>query len=117
MFVTSSLLDSVHINRVLAFGVMVSTKQCCYGTCSNDSRYASKPEMQGVFFVPFPKCKTCPDKCQRWSRACCREGFDVASISRNTYMCSKHFVGGNGPTKDHPDPLPGTATSDKASAW
>ena len=73
--------------------------------------------MQGVFFVPFPKCKTCPDKRQRWSRACCREGFDVASISRNTYMCSKHFVCGNGPTKDHPDPLPGTATPDKASAW
>ena len=66
------------------------------------ARVASKPEMHGVSFVPFPKYKTCPEKCQRWIRACCREGFEVASISRNTYMCSKHFVGGNGPTKDHP---------------
>lgn len=25
-------------------------------------------------------------------------------------MCSKHFVGGNGPSKDNPDPLPASAT-------
>ena len=74
--------------------------------------------MQGVFFVPFPKFKTCLDKCQQWIRACCREGFQVTSIPRNTYMCSMQFVGGNSPTKDHPDPLPATATPDKTSpAW
>ena len=79
-----------HINRVLAFVyvVTVSTKHCCYGTCSNDSGYASKPEMQGVFFVSFPKFKTCSEKFQRWIRACSREGFEVTSIPRNTYMCS-----------------------------
>ena len=27
-----------------------------------------------------------------------------------TYICSKHFVGGNGPTPDHPDPIPAEYT-------
>ncbi|KAI0221352.1 hypothetical protein LSAT2_027291 [Lamellibrachia satsuma] len=26
-----------------------------------------------------------------------------------TFICSKHFVGGKGPTSDHPDPIPDTA--------
>lgn len=29
---------------------------------------------------------------------------------KDTYICSLHFVGNAGPTSDHPDPIPATAT-------
>ena len=35
----------------------------------------------------------------------------VESIRKETYICSKHFVGGNGPTDAHPDPLPAVSTN------
>ena len=31
-------------------------------------------------------------------------------MAKDTYICNLHFVGGKGPTVDHPDPLPATAT-------
>ena len=37
--------------------------------------------------------------------------FSVESIEKETYMHSKHFVGGRGTTKEYPDPLPALATS------
>mgnify|MGYP001545778337 CR=1 FL=1 len=32
-----------------------------------------------------------------------------------TFICSKHFVGGKGPTELHPDPIPATATMAEVS--
>lgn len=66
--------------------------------------------MDGVFFIPFPKPKTQREKCERWVRLCGRKYFGVDNVNKDTYMCSKHFVGGNGPSIDHPDPLPASAT-------
>uniref|UniRef100_A0A8C4QH14 Uncharacterized protein n=1 Tax=Eptatretus burgeri TaxID=7764 RepID=A0A8C4QH14_EPTBU len=86
---------------------MVHFKQCSYGTCSNDTRHAHKPHMQGVWFLPFPKPTNKPKECDRWIRACGRPAaFDRSRITKSTYVCSKHFVGGNGPTRDYPDPVP-----------
>lgn len=87
-------------------------KHCCYGDCNSDSRYVGiKKEMDNVYFIPFPKPKTQKEKCERWVRLCGRKYFTVENIRKETYMCSKHFVGGKGPTKEHPDPLPALATS------
>ncbi|XP_061186814.1 uncharacterized protein LOC133194932 [Saccostrea echinata] len=66
--------------------------------------------MDGVKFIPFPKPKTQLEKCQRWVRLCGRKHFTVESIRKETYICSKHFVGGNGPSDSHPDPLPAVST-------
>ena len=32
-----------------------------------------------------------------------------------SYICSIHFVGGNGPTKQYPDPISAVASKDKVS--
>ena len=61
--------------------------------------------MTGVYFIPFPKIARTPVKCRLWLKACAREGFTVANITKETYICSLHFVGGKGPTHDHPDPV------------
>lgn len=66
--------------------------------------------MNGVFFLPFPKPKTQFEKCQRWVRLCGRKYFGVENITKDTYICCKHFVGEKGPTTSHPDPLPAAAT-------
>ena len=59
--------------------------------------------MEGVYFIPFPKPITHPEK-WRWVQLCGRphKDFNVEKVSKYTYICSKHFVGGAGPT----DPIP-----------
>ena len=66
--------------------------------------------MKGVFWIPFPKPKRNLEKCQRWIRACGRELFSVEKVTRWMYICSKHFVGGQGPTEQRPNPIPATYT-------
>ncbi|KAK6175898.1 hypothetical protein SNE40_014274 [Patella caerulea] len=87
-----------------------ATKHCCYGTCNSDSRYPDRPSMQDVFFIRLPHSKKDPEKCSRWVKACSRKKFDEGKVNKDTYICSIHFVGGKGPTEDHPDPMPATAT-------
>ena len=64
--------------------------------------------MEGVFFIPFPKPKTQLEKCMTWISLCGRahSNFNSSTISRNTFICSKHFVGGKGPTDSYPNPVP-----------
>ncbi|CAC5401349.1 unnamed protein product [Mytilus coruscus] len=90
-------------------------KHCCYGTCNSDTRYRHRDDMKDVFFIPFPKPITQREKCERWIKACGRlkEDFNVDKIKRYTYMCSKHFVGGKGPTDIHPDPMPALLHNDE----
>ena len=88
-----------------------ATRHCCYGLCNSDSRYADREHMQGVTWRIFPKPHLDAEKCRRWVAACSREGFTTDRVNRWTYICSKHFVGGHGPTTEHPDPIPATCTS------
>jgi len=88
-------------------------KHCCYGTCNSDTRYRSREDMNGVFFIPFPKPITQGEKCVKWIKACGRQNFNIKKIKRCTYICSKHFVGGKGPTTDHPDPIPALLHTDE----
>lgn len=90
-------------------------KHCCYGTCTNDSRKFGQPghpEMEGVFFIPFVKPARQLKKCKEWIRLCGRphDRLNVEILDshkgRNIYICSKHFVGGNGPTDEYPNPIP-----------
>ena len=91
---------------------VMKAKHCCYGVCNSNTRYYGKrKDMENVVFIPFPKPKTQREKCERWVKLCGRQHFTVNSITKDTYMCSKHFVGGKGPTKENPDPLPALATS------
>lgn len=84
----------------------MGTKHCCYGLCNSDSRYYHKDYMQEVKFYSFPKLLKQAEKCARWVRACSRVGFTTASVTKHTYICSKHFVDGSGPTCEFPDPVP-----------
>ncbi|XP_076349849.1 uncharacterized protein LOC143246664 [Tachypleus tridentatus] len=86
-------------------------KHCCWGSCRSDSRYSGKESMRGVVFIPFPKPRRSREKCERWVRACLRKDFSIQNVTKNTYICSKHFVDGTGPTQDHPDPVPANYTS------
>ena len=54
--------------------------------------------------MPFPKSHMDRDKCERLIRAC-----------RHTYICSLHFIGGSGPTVEHPDPIDATASPAQVS--
>ena len=63
--------------------------------------------MKDVYLTTFPKPITQRKKNERWIRACGRlaEDFNVQIIKRCTYMCSKHLIGGNEPTTNHPCPI------------
>ena len=71
--------------------------------------------MKGVFFIPFPKPFSRLEICKRWIKACGRPSVDlnIKTINRSTYVCSKHFVGGKGPTPENPDPLPALFHTDE----
>jgi hypothetical protein len=95
---------------------MVSTKHCCWGKCNSDSRYEEKlhkslKEVKASgqkIFIPFPKPSQGIEKCQRWINACARKHFDIAKITRNTYICALHWPGEKGPTAEFHDPLKAT---------
>lgn len=102
----------------------MATKHCCYGTCTSDSRYSDTDNMKGVSFIRFPKPykqrkngkhdskleRQKNEKCKRWIHACGRptsgpNAFTIQNINKDTYICSRHFIGNNGPTDEHPDPI------------
>ena len=73
--------------------------------------------MKGVYFIPFPKPSQDAEKCKRWLRACSRLNFDISSITKYTYICSAHFVEPQGPSDEHPDPIPANYTIHQASTY
>ena len=84
--------------------------RCAWGLCKSDSKYNeksknSKPSMVGVSFIPFPKPKTNFKRCKAWIKACGKKNFTIDNITRNTYVCSKHFHNGQ-PSELYPDPYP-----------
>ncbi|XP_062587836.1 uncharacterized protein LOC134249507 [Saccostrea cucullata] len=79
-------------------------KHCSFGTCNSDSRY--KDKLNGAKFIPFPKPKTNLHKCMRWIALCHRpqHQLNVNKITKDTYICTKHFFNIDGPTAEYPDP-------------
>lgn len=96
-----------------------TTKHCCWGNCTNDSRYPER-FLLDTFFIRFPKPGKIKDsmtqwekdresskteKAKIWAHACGRKGFTVANIKKDTYICSQHFIGNYGPTEKDPHPI------------
>ena len=96
---------------------MVTTKRCAWGTCSNDSRlpHRLKRNSNGdeIFFLHFPGVKSHKEKRERWIRACHRG--DRFVCTKHSYICSLHFVGENGPSPVHPDPVSAIASREKVN--
>ena len=82
-------------------------RRCVWGTCRNDKRlpHLWKRNANGndVFFVRFPSVRYEGERRERWIKACHRG--DNFNCTKNSYICSLHFVGENGPTLDNPDPI------------
>ena len=96
---------------------MVTTKKCAWGTCKSDSRYPDRLKRGAngskIFFLHFPGTKYHSAKRERWIRACHRgDGF---VCTKDSYICSLHFVGENGPTMDHPDPISAVKSTENVS--
>ena len=96
---------------------MVTTKRCAYGTCRNDSRCLQSWKRDsnadpGKFFH-FPGAVRQNKRRQRWNTACHRR--DSFVCTKDSYICSIHFVRGNGPTKEYPDPISAVASKEKVN--
>ena len=91
----------------------MGTKHCCHGECCSDSRKLKNDPKNKIFFIPFLKPHIDPAKCRRWLIACKRVNFDETNIKPHTYICSKHFIGENGPTALNPDPVSATQSKVK----
>ena len=104
-----------------------TTKHCCWGLCKSDSRYIEKTPV--TVFINFPKLGKIKDsmtewekgqamlkteKAKRWVHACGRTKFTLNNITKDTFICSLHFVGGKGPTDDNPHPINATLTDIEA---
>ena len=105
------------------------TKHCCWGKCNSDSRYPERlPE--GTYFIRFPKpgkitetmtdwekeqARLKTEKAKRWQYLCGRSDFQtIEKITKDTYICSIHFVGGKGPTSDNDEPILATLTPEES---
>ncbi|GFN88746.1 Zinc finger protein 271 [Plakobranchus ocellatus] len=79
---------------------------CSFALCKNDSRHKDQPHMEGITFHFFPNATRKPEQCARWVAACQRPQFTLEKVTRTMVVCSKHFIGGKGPTEEYPDPMP-----------
>ena len=91
-----------------------ATKHCSWELWKSDSRYPESMPV-GTHFIRFAKVKDgmteweknkqneFTEKAKKWVHACGRKGFTIDKITKDTYICSLHFVGGNGPTGEDPD--------------
>lgn len=94
---------------------MVSTKHCCWGKCTNDSRYPEKlPKSLQEMLAPGQKAFTVypsqsghreSKNANAGLQHAQRKYFDASKITRNTYICAVHWPGGKGTRAQHPDPL------------
>ena len=96
---------------------MVTTKWCACGTCIDNSQYPQswKRNSNGdpVKFFHFPGAVRRNKRRQRWITACHRGDSFVGA--KDSYICSIHFVGGNGSTNKYPDPISAVASKEKVS--
>ena len=70
-----------------------------------------------AFFIPFPKPYKNPEKVKEWVKACGRDDFTVNSVKEWTYICSKHFVGAQGPSDEYPNPIPPNLSQAEYENW
>jgi hypothetical protein len=93
-------------------------KRCAWGTFRNDSRFqhlqTKNKNGDPVTFYRFPapkRWKETAERRERWIIACHRG--DSFVCKKDSYICSLHFVGENGPTPQHPDPISAIKSKEK----
>ena len=89
-------------------------KRCAWGTCKSDSRYPERLKTEDgkiIKFHSFPSAKKFKERREKWIRACCRG--DAFKCKKDSYICSLHFLGQQGPTKENPIPFPANANKEK----
>ena len=88
-------------------------KRCAWGRCKTDSRYPERLIKGGkvINFHPFPSEKKFKERRELWIRSCSRA--DDFKCTKDSYICSLHFVGKNEPTDKDPNPVPATASIEK----
>lgn len=79
-------------------------QNCAYQNCKVDSR-RKEAYMKDVKFFPIPKPLRNLTRCQAWLNAINNDTITVSTVKYYHYVCSLHFLGGNGPTEECPDPL------------
>lgn len=78
-------------------------KFCVYKKCKNNTKAKNQ---QLIRFYPVPKPTNDIERCARWVKSINRENFTCQSVKKHHFVCSVHFLGGDGPTQNNPDPLP-----------
>ena len=64
-----------------------------------------------VTFFHFPGERRHPERRKQWILACRRR--DNFICSKDSYICSLHFVGENGPSKANLDPISATTRKER----
>ena len=86
-----------------------ATKHCSWGLWKSDSRYPESMQVgkikDGMTEWEKNKQNEFTEKAKEWVHASGRKDFTIDKITKDTYICSLHFVGGNGPTEEDPDPI------------
>ena len=84
-----------------------------WGTCTTDSRYPERLIKDGkvINFHLFPSEKKFKERRELWTRSCRRA--DDFKCTKDSYICSLHFVGENGPTDKDSNPVSATASREK----
>ena len=94
---------------------MVATKRYAWGECKNDTRYPHlikrNKNNDPVKFYHFPGPVRSAERRRKWIIACHRG--DKFVCTKDSYVCSLHFVGSSGPTKENPDPISAVASTEK----
>ena len=113
------MVQNVNIADIQIKTNMVASKHCAWGTCKNDSRYpqlwTKNKKGDPISFFRFPAPKRSPEKRNRWIKSCHRgDGFEC---KKDHYICSLHFVGENGPTKEYPDPISAITSEENVSCF
>ncbi|KAK4882667.1 hypothetical protein RN001_005986 [Aquatica leii] len=78
---------------------IVKMPKCGYKDCKNSSK--SKMCKKNLRYFPFPKSKTNLAKCLLWLEMRGNQKLNVENISKNIYICEKHFQPG-----DEQNPIP-----------
>ena len=79
--------------------ILYMVKRCAWGTCKTDSFYPERliKNEKVINFHHFSSEKKFKERRELWIRSCSRtEDF---KCTKDSYICSLHFVGENGPTE------------------
>ena len=101
-------------------------KHCVQGLCTSDSRYPEKLPQATVFYSfakpgiikedmtnwDISKQNGKMEKARQWLNACGRKDFNsLTQITKDTYICSVHFVD---PIEENPDPIHATSLTKRS---